>query len=709
MTDSRSAADVQISLLGGFAVTVSGESVEDHWRLRKAKTLVKLLALAPGHRLHRDTVLDRLWPDIEPGSAANNLHQIVYTIRHMMGPGSITLSDDVVRLCPTGGLRVDVDMFEQTAASARGTGDIGALRHALQLWTGPLLPEDRYADWVIEDRERLTETHAAVTTLLGSKLSEQGELEAALALLEPLASQHPLDEQLHRVLINVLAGLGRRWEAIETYERLRDRLDDAYAAEPESETKALYRRLLTGGKPMPTTTPNNLPESSTSFIGRRRLLSELSASLGRTRLLTLTGVGGVGKSRLALELARWVGASTEFPDGVWLVELAGVQDPELVASTAASALRITLRSGRPPSTALAEQLGPRALLLIMDNCEHLLEACSALIDEVLAECPNINIVTTSREPLALPGELVYRVPSLELPSGSALNLRELSRLEAVQLFVERAWLTAPSLRLDSETAGPVAEICYRVDGIPLALELAAARLAHFTVDELAEGLSDALTLLGQRRRGRLDRQQTLAATLDWSHGLLEVQEQTIFRRLAVFAGGFDLDAAASVCTEPRPLVSSVVSRLVDKSLVQAETAAPKTRYRLLEVVRQYAETQLIKAEEQAGCRRRHMEWYAAAAASHDPDRGAAVVGEPSEWYDVEQDNLRAASATALATDPTLALALATATWRFWVSRGLIAEGARSLSLALNASKTRSALRARPGCPGGHAHSAGQVD
>ena len=191
--------------------------------------------------------------------------------------------------------------------------------------------------WSIE--ERLTETHAAVATLLGSKLSEQGDHEAALALVEPLASSRPLDEHLHRVLIEVLAGLGRRWEAIEAYERLRAALDDAYAAEPEPETRTLYRRLLTGGKPMPATTSHNLPESSTSFVGRRRLLSELSASLGRTRLLTLTGVGGVGKSRLALELGRLVGASTEFSDGVWLVELAGVQDPEVVASTVASAIR----------------------------------------------------------------------------------------------------------------------------------------------------------------------------------------------------------------------------------------------------------------------------------------------------------------------------------------------------------------------------------
>jgi DNA-binding SARP family transcriptional activator len=303
MTAYRSASVVQISLLGGFAVTVSGESVEDRWRLRKAKTLVKLLALAPGHRLHRDTVVDRLWPDIEPGAAANNLHQIVYTIRHMMGPESITLNDDVVRLCPTSALRVDVDVFEQTAAAARRTGDIGALQHALQLWTGPLLPEDQYADWAIEDRERLTETHAAVTTLLGSKLSEQGELDAALALLEPLASQHPREEQLHRVLINVLAGLGRRWEAIETYERLRDRLDDAYAAEPEPETKALYRRLLTGAHNHPG--PRMQPLVGREQEWKRLLASWQRASDGKSHLFLISGEAGIGKSRLAEELLVW--------------------------------------------------------------------------------------------------------------------------------------------------------------------------------------------------------------------------------------------------------------------------------------------------------------------------------------------------------------------------------------------------------------------
>ena len=689
------AAEIHISLLGGFSVEVAGQQVEDHWRLRKAKTLVKVLALAPGHWLHRDVVVDMLWPDAEPQAASNNLHQLIHYVRRMMGPESIALTDEVVRLCPAGGLSVDVDAFERAAGSARTSNDIIALQEALALWTGPLLPEDQYAEWAEEHRERLSETHAAVAALLGSKLSEHGRHEAALALLEPLASARPHDEHLHRALIDALAGLGQRWEAIEAYERLRTALDEAYAAEPEPETKALYRRLVSASRPMPATTPHNLPESTTSFVGRRRLLTELTECLDRTRLLTLTGVGGVGKSRLALELARQVGAGPGFPDGAWLVELAGVQDPEIVASTVASSLRVTLPGGPNPTVTLAEQLATRNLLLIMDNCEHLLDACCDLVHEVLTRCPDINVVTTSREPLAIPGEMVYRVPSLELPQlGTDLDLRELFRMEAVQLFVERAWLTVPSFKLNTKTAGPVAEICRRLDGIPLGLELAAARLAHFTVDELADRLGDALTLLGHRVRGRLDRQQTLAATLDWSHGLLEVEEKRTFRRLAVFAGGFDLDAAGAVCDQPGGLIISLIPRLVDKSLVQAETAGPKTRYRLLEVVRQYAEARLSGAGELAACRKKHLLWYAAGAAAHDPDRGDAVVGEPSEWFDAEHDNLRAALATALATDPTLALQLTTATWRFWLNRGLIAEGSRWLTLGLNACPDISALRAR---------------
>ncbi len=289
---------------------VAGQPVADRWRLRKAKTLVKLLALAPGHGLHRDVVVEILWPDAEPRAAANNLHQVVHGVRRMMGPGSIAFMADVVRLGPDGEVSVDVDLFEAAAVRARTDGDITALQEALGLWTGPLLPEDLYADWASEPRDRLNEIHAAVATLLGSKLSGQGHHEAALAVLEPLGSGRPLDEQLHRVLIEALAACGRKWEAIEAYERLRDALDDAYAAEPESATKDLYRRLLTGQavrraqEPGAQAGPAPAPRA---LVGRRaeweRLRSSWQqASMGKSHLLLITGEAGVGKTRLAEQL-----------------------------------------------------------------------------------------------------------------------------------------------------------------------------------------------------------------------------------------------------------------------------------------------------------------------------------------------------------------------------------------------------------------------
>lgn len=693
MDETDSAPDVRVSLLGGFSVTVDGEPVADRWRLRKAKTLVKLLALTPGHRLHRDVVIDTFWPEAEPRAAANNLHQVLHYVRSVTGGSSIALHDDVVLLCSGGGLTVDVELFEEAVANALKGRDIAELRRALDIWTGPLLPEDEYADWAIELRGRLADLHATLATALGSRLLEQGELPAALALLEPLAASRPVDEQLHRVLFEVLAGLGRRWEAISGYERLRAALDDTYAAEPGPETRATYRRLLTGSRPMPAAVRHNLPTPTTSFVGRSRLLSDLSAYLERTRLLSLTGVGGVGKSRVALELARRLGVSPEYPDGVWLVELAGIQDPEAIASAAASALALTLPSGRTGPAALAERLSGRSLLLVIDNCEHLLDACGAQVEELLGRCPNVRIITTSREPLGIAGELVYRVPSLELPSMSGLDAHKVARLEAAQLFVERARLSAPSFELNSQTAGPVVEVCHRLDGIPLALELAAARLAHFTVADLAERLDDSLALLSTKR-GQLNRQQTLTATLDWSHGLLKPAEQRAFRRLAVFAGGFTIAAATTVCEGTVLETTELVSRLVDKSLVNADTAGARTRYQLLEVVRQYAEAQLIEADDVAGCRLRHLNWCVEAAAEHDPDRPGATVGEPSGWFDLEQDNLRTALSTALATQPRLCLHLATVSWRFWLSRGLISEGARWLRLALDADKEPCPLRGR---------------
>jgi predicted ATPase/DNA-binding SARP family transcriptional activator len=689
-------SSVRIRLLGGFSVAVAGTPVSDPWRLRKARTLVKLLALAPGRRQPRDQVTEVLWPGASRRAGINNFHQVVHAVRRVIGPDAIALDDTVVRLNSPDVVTVDIDDFERAADDR--TADLDVTLRAARLWTGQLLPEDLYADWAAEPRRRFDDLHATLIARLGRHLVEAGRVEDALAHLEPLAESRPVDEGLHRMLIRALADSGRRWDAFAAYERLRSAVDQEYAAEPEPPTRELYRRLLTGGPSSAPVAAHRLPAPTTSFVGRRRVLAELAQDLGRTRMMTLAGVGGVGKSRIALELARHQSGRAEFRDGVWLVELAGVAEPNGVAATCASALRVILPSGSDPVAALARELADRALLLVIDNCEHLLDAVSALVGELLARCLDVVVVATSREPLGLPGELIYRVPSLELPSApDGADLPGLARLESVQLFVERARLVVPSFAVGPDTAEPVIRICRQLDGIPLALELAAARLAHRTVAELADGLVDALTVLGQqlgpRGRGRQDRQQTIGATLEWSHAMLAGDEVAAFRRLAVFAGGFDIAAAGSICGMADPAIVAAVSRLVDKSLVQADTSGTTTRYRLLEVVRQFAIARLIEAGEGDDCRRRHLRFFVAAAGDHDPDR-RSVVGEPSEWFDLEQDNLRAAMSTALVEDPVQALRLAIATWRFWVNRGLIGEGARWLDSSLRAYPERSALRAR---------------
>ncbi len=332
-----------------------------------------------------------------------------------------------------------------------------------------------------------------------------------------------------------------------------------------------------------------------------------------------------------------------------------------------------------------------AILLVLDNCEHVLDAVVPLVTELLARCPELVIVATSREPLGLPGEISWRVSSLELPGDDdAPDL--LARLESVQLFVERARHASPGFVLDASTAAPIAEICRRLDGIPLALELAAVRVAHLSVAQLSARLGDALAVLSHRGHGHPDRQQTLAATLDWSHDLLQDDERVVFRRLAVFAGGFDLDAAAAVTVFSD--VIDVLSRLVDKSLVMAETTGEAVRFGMLEVVRQYAEARLRDAGELSACVERHRTWYAQEAARHDPDRGVPVVLEPPAWFDAERDNLRAAFASAFDEQPCVALQVAASTCRFLRSRGQLAEALDWLTGALDRCPEVSELRMR---------------
>jgi predicted ATPase/DNA-binding SARP family transcriptional activator len=693
---------LHVALLGGFSVRVGSRAVPGSWRLRKAKTLVKLLALAGGHRAHRDVLAGVLWPGLDPAAAANNLHQVLHAARRALASDrpapadALCLRDDIVILWPDGDLIVDADVFAAAAQRALRSGSAEDYGAALELYAGELLPEDRFADWAAPHRERLAALQEALTAGQARALLGRRRPEEAVALLEPVVADRPDDEPLHRVLMEALEAAGRRWDALEVYERLCRVLEAEYAAAPEAATLSLYRRILSGQSSAGPAVVGNLPAGVTSFIGRRREIAELLALAGRTRLLTLSGPGGAGKTRLAIEVARRLASAGAVPDGVWLVDLSGVRDGRLIPAAAAATVGLALTGARPTTAAVAEQLADRRMVVLLDNCEHLLEACSEFAIALVERCAGVAVLATSREPLRLPGEVVWRVPSLELPDlRLPADPARLARLDSVQLFVERAGDASPAFRLDAATALPVARICLRLDGMPLALELAASRIAHLAAAELAARLDDALATLAGRIRGVPDRQATLAATLDWSYDLLADDERAVFRRLSVFAGGFALDAAEQVCagglSEP---VAVVVSQLVDKSLVTVETGGDRARFRLLEVIRQYAARCLASSGELACRQRQHARWYASRAESFDPDLGGGVVGEPNPWFAVESGNLRAALSTSLREMPDRALVMAVAIWRSWTARGLHAEGLRWLAQALKACPAPSALRAR---------------
>ncbi len=595
------AGDVAIKLLGGFEATLAGEPLAPSaWRLRKGRELVKILSLAPHHRLHREQLLELLWPDLDPMAGANNLNQVVHVARRALGADAIELREELLTLRA----RVDVDDFEHAARDAHRSGSVGAKRAAASLYGGELLPENRYDDWAIVRRDEI--------------------------------------EQLHTEL---LADIG---------------------APGEQRVSAL-------------------PPQASSFVGRGHELHELLALVKRTRLLTLAGAGGAGKTRLALELARE--ADSSYAHGSSFVELASVSQNREVAPMVGAALDVTALPGRSSLEGIADFLAPRALLLVLDNCEHVLPATAELVDVLLRAAPGLTIITTTREPVRVAGEVVFRVPSMAIPDPEQrLTPEELLRYEAVQLLVDRAAAAMPDFAVDAENATDIARICFRLDGLPLALELAAARIGALGTATLAERLDDSFRLLRTGSRVGPTRQQTLAATLQWSHDLLDQEEKLLLRRLAIFAGGFDLPAAEAVCSEDGLEVSAVadvLARLVEKSLVSAEQVGRERRYRLLETVRLYAVERMEEAGETASLAGRHARWALATA--------ARAGGSPA--LDRDAANLRAAHEALLTRDPRDALRYCVILTPFWMRRIDLGEAHERLAESLAAAPERTALRA----------------
>lgn len=467
--------------------------------------------------------------------------------------------------------------------------------------------------------------------------------------------------------------------------------------------------------------PNNLPLQLTSFVGRTSEIAEIEKLRLENRLITLTGAGGCGKTRLALQIGAEV--IDDHPDGVWWIDLAPITDPELVAASISRVLAVSEVKSEPIVETLVNYIRGRRLFLVLDNCEHLVEVCAELASRLTRSCPELWILATSREPLGVEGEISFRVPSLAFPRTDPNSVEDLVRYDSVSLFVDRAKRVRLNFEVTTETAGAVARICRRVDGIPLAIELAAARTRMLSPSQIEEALAVRFDLLTGGARTALARQRTLEASVDWSYGLLDDQEKTLLARLSVFAGGFSLTAAEETSSGggiDRYQVLDLLSGLVDKSLVQVEDSEPEARYRLLETVRAYARQKLTDSGEATEVRSAHLDYYVALAERAGPDmrgggggvleyahqRDSALAERVvlrtadrgfAEWFELlksETDNLRAAMGWALASGQAEKhLRIFQSLSAFWNIGGLFTEVRLSMEAALAGAK-EPAVRAR---------------
>jgi predicted ATPase/DNA-binding SARP family transcriptional activator len=667
----------------------------------RLRALLTALALTPGRLRTTGALIAEVWDTDPPADGNGALQALVGRLRRAVGRAAIASGPGGYRLCAEPD-DVDLHRFERLAeegARALADGDPAgaAARYddALALWRGPALTDlpDGVAAAARAEAHRLDARRGRIAAGLAL-----GNAAQTLPALAELCDAHPLDEPLHALRIRALRDTGRPAEALAAYEAIRVEIADRLGADPGPELRALHAELLEPTAPERPRAPEppeppraplprrperpvrggNLRARLTSFVGREADLAVLRTDLSAHRLVTLLGPGGAGKTRLSQEAAESV--ADAWPDGVWLAELAPVDDPETVTETVLTALgaRETVIRGsaaeglraaadltaHDPLTRLVEHCEPRRMLIVLDNCEHLVEAAARLADSLLARCPGVTVLATSREPLAVPGELVRPVEPLPDPV-------------ALRLLQERGAAARPGFRTDDDPAA-CAEICRRLDGLPLAVELAAARLRLLTPRQVADRLDDRFRLLTSGSRTVLPRQQTLRAVVDWSWDLLDARERTVLARLSVFAGGCDLPAAEAVCGDPRdrsPVdprdVAALLGSLVDKSLVVAAPGADGAmRYRLLETVAEYAAERLDETGERAVAERRHLVAYRELARTADPLlRGR----EQRVWLarlETEGENLRTALRRAVAArDEQEALCLVLSLGWFWTLRG----------------------------------------
>ncbi len=655
----------EFRLLGDIEARIGGRRVEiGHARQRCV--LVALL-VDVNRPVPTAQLVDRVWADDPPHRVRNVLAGYLSRLRTLLADADeVLISREpggyVLRTDP---LTVDLHCFRSLVSRARAGSEpdaAGLFDAALDLWHGePFAALD--TPWVSDVRTALEAERLSVVLDRNDAALRAGRHAELLGELAAALQAQPLDERLAGQLMLAQYRNGRQSDALDTFRAIRERLVDELGVDPGSALRDVHQRILCGDpdrtaaarevrpaqpRPVAETRPSDdLPRRTTSFIGREDHVADVAAALRDAPLVTLTGVGGVGKTRLALEVAATEAA--RFGDGAWICELAPVEGGDAVIHALTAGLRLQQQQGLTIEDSLIEFLRTRHGLLLVDNCEHVLEATARLLDRIVRQCPRVAVLATSREPLGIAGEQILPVPPLSVD-------------DATLLFADRARAGRPDFRLDHEPAGAVAEICRRLDGLPLAIELAAARMRVMSSIDVARRL-DRLRLLSGGARTAHPRQQNLIATIDWSYRLLTPPEQALFTRLSVFAGGFDLDAVHGVCAEADATEDDtleMLTGLVDKSMVVVRGETGSTRYSLLETLRAYGRERLGEQGIDGMCAARHAAYFTGLA-----ERASAELQGPDEraWVQrmlPDNDNLRAAFERAMAVDDTdLAVRLVT--------------------------------------------------
>ena len=697
---------MEIGILGPLEVRVDGYAVQiTGSRLR---ALLTRLAIDAPAVVSTNQLVDAVWPADPPAEPLNALQTLVSRLRRSLG-------DPAVIAQVSGGYRLAVPRDAVDAAAfadlvAAGRRDLAdgssqtardTLTKALALWRGDPLVDSGDAGYAAAPIVRLLEQRLdAQTDLIEAEL-RRGRAVDVIGDLEALATAHPLREQIAGQLIRALAASGRTADALACYERLREVLAGELGVDPGPQLQALQLAVLRGEiKPAASPTSSrhsNLRSSLTSFIGREVELARVAALLETGRLVTIVGPGGAGKTRLASEVAGgWV---DRCQDGVWLIELAPVTDQHAIAQAMLSGLgmldtRAVDRRDRPArdfTEQLFDALAEADCLLLVDNCEHLIGPVAALVDQLLAGCPGLRVLTTSREPLGIVGESLCLLPPLGLPPAGASAAAAIEH-PAVQLLVQRAQAVRAGFTVDDDTVDAIIEIVRRLDGLPLAIELAAARLRVMPIGEIALRLSDRFRLLTGGSRTAMPRHRTLRAVVEWSWDLLAADERLLVERLAVFPAGATARSASAVCVDsrlPAADVGDLLLSLVDKSLLTIIDGNP-TRYRMLETIREYGAEQLAERGEAQSARTAHARYFAEVAAAADPVLRTANQLEALATLNTERDNilagLRYLAESPRPEDRAASLDLALSMAWYWTMIGAFAESAEWLGLALHATE-----------------------